>query len=77
MTPVDASKMSIGRDGWDYIIPREMRSWLKAHVGKEMHYSSKWGWKGTWRITEADGQPCFLFASKSHATLFKLTWGGA
>lgn len=77
MIPVPVPNIPMSRNGWDYCVPREIRTWLKEHVGKEMHYSSKWGWKGNWRVSEANGKPCFMFASKSHATLFKLTWGGA
>lgn len=54
----------------------EVKNWLLAHVGKEMTYSSKWGWKGSWRILRIDGCAHFGFADPKKAMLFKLAWIG-
>jgi hypothetical protein len=65
-------------DGSDYMrATPEVREWLLSKVGKEMIYSSKWGWKGQWRMTIVDGRNHFAFADPKKAMMFKLVWGGA
>lgn len=50
----------------------EIYEWLKKTLGKRAVYSSKWGWKGRWRLSNS----CVIFIHKQDAMLFKLRWGG-
>lgn len=65
-------------DGYPCMRPGyEVKQWLLANVGKEMVYSSKWGWKGQWRMEQKDGCNYFVFADPKKAVMYKLVWGGA
>lgn len=64
-------------DGSSFMRPSEaVEQWLLANVGKEMVFSSKWGWKGKWRAVRINGLNHFAFADPKKAMMYKLVWSG-